>query len=80
MKPSLIIHGGAWDIPAESVAACRDGIVRSLEAAWTILSAEGSAEDAVEAAIVTLEDDPAFDAGIGSHLNLDGVVQLDIQQ
>ena len=33
--------------------------------------------DAVEAAIVTLEDDPTFDAGIGSHLNRDGRVQLD---
>jgi len=33
--------------------------------------------DAVTAAIVILEDDPAFDAGIGSHLNRDGRAQLD---
>lgn len=33
--------------------------------------------DAVEAAIVALEDDPALDAGVGSHLNRDGRVQLD---
>jgi L-asparaginase / beta-aspartyl-peptidase len=33
--------------------------------------------DAVEAAIVSLEDDPVFDAGIGSHLTRDGRVQLD---
>lgn len=33
--------------------------------------------DAVEAAIVILEDDPTFDAGFGSHLNRDGHVQLD---
>ena len=33
--------------------------------------------DAVEAAIVALEEDPTFDAGIGSHLNRDGRVQLD---
>ena len=33
--------------------------------------------DAVEAAIVVLEDDPTFDAGLGSHLNRDGRVQLD---
>ncbi len=33
--------------------------------------------DAVEAAIVVLEDDPIFDAGTGSHLNRDGRVQLD---
>ena len=35
------------------------------------------AMDAVEAAIVILEDDPTFDAGFGSHLNRDGHVQLD---
>lgn len=33
--------------------------------------------DTVEAAIVALEEDPTFDAGIGSHLNRDGRVQLD---
>ena len=33
--------------------------------------------DAVTGAIVVLEDDPAFDAGIGSHLNRDSRVQLD---
>jgi beta-aspartyl-peptidase (threonine type) len=33
--------------------------------------------DAVEAAIVVLEDEPIFDAGTGSHLNRDGRVQLD---
>jgi beta-aspartyl-peptidase (threonine type) len=77
LKPSLIIHGGAWDIPDEAVEDCRQGIRRALEAGWKILSAGGQAIDAVEAAIVSLEDDPTFDAGIGSHLNRDGRVQLD---
>jgi len=77
MKPSLIIHGGAWNIPDEAVEDCRDGIRRALKAGWKILSAGGAAIDAVEAAIVILEDDPTFDAGIGSHLNRDGRVQLD---
>jgi L-asparaginase / beta-aspartyl-peptidase len=48
-----------------------------MEAGWKILSDGGSAMDAVESAIVVLEDDPIFDAGIGSHLTLDGRVQLD---
>ena len=77
MKPSLIIHGGAWNIPDEALEDCRDGIRRALKAGWKILSAGGAAIDAVEAAIVILEDDPTFDAGIGSHLNRDGRVQLD---
>jgi len=77
LKPSLIVHGGAWNIPDEAVEDCRSGIRSSLEAGWSVLSAGGAAIDAVEAAIVALEDDPTFDAGIGSHLNRDGRVQLD---
>src|SRR5213075_2550687 len=77
MKPALIVHGGAWDIPDESVEACKSGCERALVAGWSILSRGGSALDAVEAAVVLLEDEPVFDAGFGSHLNLDGRVECD---
>ncbi len=77
MRPSLIVHGGAWNIPAESFPDCRAGIRRSLESGWKALTSGGPAMDAVEAAIVVLEDDPIFDAGYGSHLTLDGRIQLD---
>ena len=77
MKPSLIIHGGAWNIPDQAVEDCRAGIRRALEAGWKILSSGGSATDAVESSIVILEDDPTFDAGFGAHLNTEGRVQLD---
>jgi len=77
LKPSLIAHGGAWNIPDAAVEDCRNGIRCALKAGWKILVSGGSAIDAVQAAIVVLEDDPTFDAGIGSHLNRDGHVQLD---
>ena len=77
LKPSLIIHGGAWNIPDEAVEDCRAGIRRALEAGWKILNTGGPAIDAVQAAVLILEDNPAFDAGFGSHLNMDGHVQLD---
>ena len=77
MKPSLIVHGGAWDIPDSAVPACKSGCKRALTAGWGILQAGGSALDAIEAAVVILEDDPVFDAGYGSHLNLDGRVECD---
>jgi L-asparaginase / beta-aspartyl-peptidase len=77
MKPSLIVHGGAWTIPATATEACRSGCRRALEEGWRVLQRGGSAEDAVEAAIVMLEDDPVFDAGTGAHLNRDGHVELD---
>src|ERR1700722_19940633 len=77
MKPALIVHGGAWDIPDAAVSACKSGCERALTAGWRILDAGGSALDAIEAAIIVLEDDPVFDAGYGSHLNLDGQVECD---
>jgi L-asparaginase / beta-aspartyl-peptidase len=77
MKPSLIVHGGAWDIPDEAVDACKQGCHRALAAGWSVLAPGGSALDAVEAAVVVLEDDPVFDAGYGSHLNAAGKVECD---
>jgi beta-aspartyl-peptidase (threonine type) len=77
MKPSLIVHGGAWNIPDDAVEACQAGCQRALTAGWSILSSGGSALDAVESAVLVLENDPVFDAGYGSHLNLDGRVECD---
>jgi L-asparaginase / beta-aspartyl-peptidase len=77
MKPSLIIHGGAWNIPDEAVAEARAGIRRAIEAGWKILTTGGTATDAVESTVRILEDDPTFDAGYGAHLNTAGHVQLD---
>jgi len=77
VKPSLIVHGGAGTIVADAIDATRAGIHRALQAGRQILSAGGSSLDAVEAAIVALEDDPFFNAGTGANLNRDGHVQLD---
>ena len=74
--PAFIVHGGAWDIPDEEVAAHLEGCRSAAQIGWSILQNGGSALDAVEAAIRSLEDDPAFDAGTGAWLNLAGEVEL----
>lgn len=76
-KIALAVHGGAWEIPDEQNGACLAGVERALERGWRVLSGGGSAADAVEQAVIELEDEPVFDAGLGSHLNRDGRVQLD---
>jgi L-asparaginase / beta-aspartyl-peptidase len=75
--PTLLVHGGAWAIPASEAHAHQAGVRRALETGYAILSRGGDALDAVEAAVVTMEDDPTFDAGRGSFLTSDGKVQLD---
>jgi L-asparaginase / beta-aspartyl-peptidase len=77
MPSAIIVHGGAWNIPAERFDAHRNGCRRAVLQGWKVLQSGGSALDAVEAAVVSLEDDPTFDAGTGSFLNADGQVELD---
>ncbi|MBI4471183.1 MAG: isoaspartyl peptidase/L-asparaginase [Acidobacteria bacterium] len=74
---ALVVHGGAWEIPAELAEACRQGVRSAVDRGWAVLARGGSAIDACEQAIIELEDEPVFDAGAGSHLNRDGKVQLD---
>ncbi len=77
MGPVLVVHGGAWAIPDDMVEAHLNGVRNAAAAGWRALERGGSALDAVEAAVVVLEDDETFDAGRGSFLNRDGKVQLD---
>ena len=73
----MLVHGGAWAIPDDTVEAHLHGVRAAAEAGWRILAAGGSSLDAVEAAVAVMEDDETFDAGRGSFLNMDGRVQLD---
>ena len=77
MDPVLVVHGGAWAMPDDMVEAHICGVTNALAAGWNVLNRGGSALDAVEEAVVIMEDDETFDAGRGSFLNRDGKVQLD---
>jgi beta-aspartyl-peptidase (threonine type) len=64
-------------MPDDMVDAHIRGVNNALAAGWRVLERGGSALDAVEEAVVIMEDDETFDAGRGSFLNRDGKVQLD---
>jgi L-asparaginase / beta-aspartyl-peptidase len=64
-------------MPDDMVEAHIRGVRNALAAGWRVLNAGGAALDAVEEAVVIMEDDETFDAGRGSFLNRDGKVQLD---
>src|SRR6202040_4115341 len=59
------------------VEAHLNGVRNAAVAGWRALEHGGSALDAVEEAVVVMEDDETFDAGRGSFLNRDGRVQMD---
>jgi beta-aspartyl-peptidase (threonine type) len=73
----MLVHGGAWAIPDAMVEAHLQGVRAAAEAGFEVLQRGGNCLDAIEAAVVTMEDDETFDAGRGSFLNMDGRVQLD---
>ncbi len=77
MKPRLILHGGAWNIPEPQVADHLTGIRKTLLAIYPQLLEGLSALDAVEQAVRLLELDPTYDAGRGAFLNEAGEIELD---
>jgi beta-aspartyl-peptidase (threonine type) len=61
----------------EEEAAQRDGLAQALQTGWEILHHGGTALDAVEAAVRSLETNEHFNAGRGSDLTQQGEVQMD---
>ena len=74
--PALIVHGGAGADPGGR-EELRAGMREAVLAGWRALAAGGTALDAVEAAVRSLEDHPRFNAGRGSVLTSEGTVETD---
>jgi beta-aspartyl-peptidase (threonine type) len=74
---SIVVHGGAGTDAPETHAARCDGLERAAGVGAAVLERGGSALDAVVEAVAVLEDDPHFNAGIGSVLTEDGTVEMD---
>jgi beta-aspartyl-peptidase (threonine type) len=74
---AIIVHGGAWDIPATEHAAHLQGVSAAAAAGHELLRRGYSALSAVEEAVRLLESSSVFDAGVGSVLNADGEIEMD---
>ena len=81
-KIALAVHGGAGTISkfvltAEVEAQYREGLQNALTVGWNILQSGGTSLDAVEAAVVVLEDNPLFNAGKGAVFTHDEKNEMD---
>src|SRR5579859_7693358 len=77
MPIAIIVHGGAGNITPDRFEGAQAGCKEATLVGWRILQAGGSALDAVEAAVRSLEDNPMFNAGTGACLTSEGNIELD---
>ncbi|HYG51088.1 MAG TPA: isoaspartyl peptidase/L-asparaginase [Flavobacteriales bacterium] len=78
----LVIHGGAGTIlkknmNAEKEEAYKQELTKALQAGYDVLKSGGAAMDAVQAAIMIMEDSPLFNAGKGSVYTGEETVEMD---
>jgi beta-aspartyl-peptidase (threonine type) len=76
MVAKIVVHGGAgfWRRDVKQAVV---GVRNSAIAGARILENDGLALDAVDAAVTVMEDDPIFNAGMGSALTWIGTVEMD---
>jgi beta-aspartyl-peptidase (threonine type) len=79
---AIAIHGGAGTLSRSETspgqeASYTQGLEAALDAGFSVLQRGGTSLDAVSAAVVSLEDNPLFNAGCGAVLTRDGAAELD---
>lgn len=79
---AIAVHGGAGTVDRalltpEKEAAYRAALTAAVRRGHGVLTAGGSALDAVEAAVSVLEDSPLFNAGRGSVFTAEGRHEMD---
>ena len=81
-KIALALHGGAGTIlrsamTPEKEEAYKSALQAALDAGYAVLEKGGTALDAVEQTVISLEDCPLFNAGRGSVFTNDGQQEMD---
>ena len=77
VNSTIIVHGGAGDWPKSKQAVGLSGVRQAATQGFRLLRQGQSSIQAVEAAVMEMEDNPVFNAGSGSTLNLAGYVEAD---
>ncbi|MEZ4687540.1 MAG: isoaspartyl peptidase/L-asparaginase [Bacteroidia bacterium] len=80
--PAIAIHGGAGTISKERMtpgreSAYKKALAEARDIGFEILKKGGKAIDAVEAAVISLENTPLFNAGKGSVFSANGTHEMD---
>jgi beta-aspartyl-peptidase (threonine type) len=76
-KPVIVVHGGAGTWSLERSQPALEGVKKAAKIGFNILAEGGSAVDAVVEAVAFMEDAGVFNAGCGSSLNIEKLVEME---
>jgi len=76
-KPVVVVHGGAGAWQPERRKDGMTGVKAAAKAGYDTLKSNGTALDAVEAAVKSMEDNSVFNAGLGSTLTIDKQIEME---
>ncbi len=76
-RPAIAVHGGAGEWRRERQNGGVDGVKKATMAGFEILKHGGNALDAAESAVMSMEDNEVFNAGLGSSLAIDKSIQME---
>jgi len=76
-RPVIVVHGGAGAWNPERRNSGMAGVREAAKAGFEVLKGNGSALDAVETAVMRMEDNEVFNAGLGSTLAIDKRIEME---
>jgi beta-aspartyl-peptidase (threonine type) len=76
-RPAIVVHGGAGEWRSERRESGIAGVKAAARKGFDVLKGGDSAVDAVESAVMSMEDNEVFNAGLGASLTLDKRVEME---